>query len=72
MPVEEFNARMEKLVGIMKSTPTAPGFDEILVAGDPEWRIEAERLRDGIPIAQGNWDNLLKAAQSVGVAAPAL
>src|SRR5215510_4661162 len=70
MPVEEFTARMEKLVGIMKSTPVAPGYDEILVAGDPEWRIEAERLRDGIPIAQGNWDNLVKAAQSVGVPVP--
>lgn len=72
MPVEEFTARMEKLVGIMKSTPTAPGYDEVLVAGDPEWRIEAERRRDGIPIAQGNWDQLLKAAASVGVAVPAL
>jgi LDH2 family malate/lactate/ureidoglycolate dehydrogenase len=70
MPVEEFTARIEKLVGIMKSTATAPGYDEILVAGDPEWRIEAERLRDGIPVAQGNWDQLLKAAASVGVAAP--
>lgn len=70
MPVEEFTARMEKLVGIMKSTPAAPGYDEVLVAGDPEWRIEAERLRDGIPVAQGNWDNLVKAAASVGVAAP--
>ena len=70
MPVEEFTARMEKLVGIMKSTAVAPGYDEILVAGDPEWRIEAERRRDGIPVAQGNWDQLLKAAASVGVAAP--
>jgi LDH2 family malate/lactate/ureidoglycolate dehydrogenase len=72
MPVEEFTARMEKLVGIMKSTAIAPGYDEILVAGDPEWRIEAQRLRDGIPIAEGNWDALVKAAQSVGVAAPPL
>ena len=70
MPVEEFTARMEKLVGIMKSTAVAPAYDEILVAGDPEWRLEAERLRDGIPVAQGNWDQLLKAAASVGVAAP--
>jgi LDH2 family malate/lactate/ureidoglycolate dehydrogenase len=70
MPVEEFTARMTKLVGIMKSTAVAPGYDEVLVAGDPEWRLEAERLRDGIPVAQGNWDNLVKAAQSVGVAAP--
>jgi LDH2 family malate/lactate/ureidoglycolate dehydrogenase len=72
LPVGEFTARMEKLVGIMKATPTAPGYDEVLVAGDPEWRMEAERLRDGIPVAQGNWDMLCKAAASVGVAAPAV
>lgn len=72
MPVEEFTARMEKLVGIIKSTPAAPGYDEVLVAGDPEWRIEAQRLRDGVPIAEGNWENLCKAATSVGVAVPAL
>ena len=72
MPVEEFTARMEKLVGIMKSTPTAPGYDEVIVAGEPEWRIEAERLAKGIPIAEGNWSELCKAAARVGVAAPAV
>jgi LDH2 family malate/lactate/ureidoglycolate dehydrogenase len=70
MPVEEFTRRMEELVAIMKSTPAAPGFDEVLVAGEPEWRMEAQRLRDGIPIAEGNWSNLVKAAASVGVSAP--
>jgi LDH2 family malate/lactate/ureidoglycolate dehydrogenase len=54
----------------MKSTPTAPGFDEVLVAGDPEWRTEADRRKNGIPIAAGNWDALVKAAGRVGVAAP--
>lgn len=72
MPVEEFTARMEKLVGMMKGTPAAPGFDEVLVAGDPEWRIEAERLERGIPIAEGNWEQMVKAAGRVGVAAPGL
>src|ERR1051326_4832681 len=46
MPVEEFTARMEQLVGIMKSTPPAPGYDEVMVAGEPEWRMEAQRRRD--------------------------
>ena len=70
MPVEEFTARMEKLVALMKSTPPAPGYDEVLVAGDPEWRTEAERSKNGIPIADGNWESLLKAAARVGVSAP--
>ena len=40
-----------------------------MVAGDPEWRMEAERRANGIPIAAGNWDALLKAAARVGVPA---
>jgi LDH2 family malate/lactate/ureidoglycolate dehydrogenase len=72
MPVEELTARMETLVALIKSTPAAPGYDEVMVAGDPEWRTEAERRENGIPIADGNWDLLVKAAGRVGVKAPAL
>jgi len=69
MPVEEFTARVEQLVQIMKSTPAAPGYDEVMVAGDLEWRTEAERMKNGIPIADGNWEELSKAAVRVGVTA---
>jgi LDH2 family malate/lactate/ureidoglycolate dehydrogenase len=72
MPVEEFTARVERLVGIIKDTPPAPGYAEVMVAGDPEWRTEAERLKRGIPIADGNWKTLCEAAQRVNVAPPAL
>jgi LDH2 family malate/lactate/ureidoglycolate dehydrogenase len=70
MPLETFTARMEELVQRIKGTPTAPGHDEVLVAGDPEWRTEAERRRNGIPINDGNWRDMLKAAERVGVAPP--
>jgi LDH2 family malate/lactate/ureidoglycolate dehydrogenase len=70
MPLPEFTARVEALVGIMKSTAPAPGYSEVLVAGDPERRMEAERRQNGIPIADGNWEALSKAARSVGVPVP--
>jgi LDH2 family malate/lactate/ureidoglycolate dehydrogenase len=70
MPLEEFTSRMEKLVNLVKSTPTAPGYDEVLVAGDPEWRMETERLAHGIPIADGNWQKLVEAAGRVNVTVP--
>jgi LDH2 family malate/lactate/ureidoglycolate dehydrogenase len=70
MPVEEFTARVEQLVALMKSTAPAPGYDEVMVAGDPEWRTEAERRKSGIPIASGNWDALVKAAARVHVPSP--
>jgi LDH2 family malate/lactate/ureidoglycolate dehydrogenase len=70
MPLDQFTARVEQLVGLMKSTPAAPGYDEVMVAGDPEWRMEAERRKNGIPIAEGNWEQLVKAAGRVGVGTP--
>lgn len=69
LPVEEFTARMERLVALVKTTPPAPGYDEVMVAGDPEWRTEAERLKNGIPISDGNWESLIKTAARVGVPA---
>ena len=72
MPLEEFTARAERLVKLMKSAPTAPGYDEVLVAGDPEWRTEARRLTEGIPIPDGNWESLVKTAGRVKVAVPEL
>jgi len=71
MPLPEFTARVEQLVNLMKTTPAAPGFDEVMVAGDPEWRTEAQRLKDGIPIVEGNWEVLAKTAARVNVPVPA-
>ena len=68
MPVGEFTARMQKLVGLMKSTPVAQGYSEVLVAGDPEWRTEADRLQNGIPVDEGNWKELCETAAGLGVA----
>ena len=70
MPVEEFRARLEHLIAYMKSSLPAPGFDEVLVAGDPEWRMEEARLRGGIPLGQGTWTKLADVAARLGVAVP--
>lgn len=70
MPVEEFRARLEHLLTYVKSSAPAPGYDEVMVAGDPEWRCEAERLRSGILLGQGTWDALCKTAARLGVEMP--
>jgi LDH2 family malate/lactate/ureidoglycolate dehydrogenase len=72
LPLEEFTARMERLVATVKDTPVAAGYDEVLVAGDPEWRTEAERRERGIPVEDGNWKELCETGESLGVAAPAV
>ncbi len=58
MPLDEFTERMTFLVNLVKASRPAKGYDEVLVAGEPEWRAEAERLANGIPIAAPIWRSL--------------
>ena len=70
LPLDEFTARMERLIKAVKSSPPAKGYDEVLVAGEPEWRMEAERRANGIPLEQGTWKSLTKTASRLGVSSP--
>ena len=70
MPMDEFTARMQWLHDTLKSSAPAAGFDEVLVAGEPEWRAEEMRRRDGIPVARGIWDSLTKLANTLNVPSP--
>ncbi|MBI1786625.1 MAG: Ldh family oxidoreductase [Acidobacteria bacterium] len=70
LPADEFKARMDWLIRAVKSAPPAAGYSEVLVANEPELRIEAVRSREGIPVEEGNWKSLVDTAARLGVAAP--
>ncbi len=70
MPVEEFDQRMDHLVQLVKATPPAAGYDEVLVAGEPEWRNARKRGAEGIPLSAGVWKELAKTASTVDVKPP--
>jgi len=70
MGLNEFEGRIGHLVAMMKSSEPIEGHDEILVAGEPEWRTEAERRRQGIPITRSLWERLSEIAAEVKVAPP--
>jgi len=70
MPAEEFQRRVEWLVNTVKSAAPAKGYREMMVAGDPEWRAEAERRQNGIPLGDGIWKCLVEAAARLGVGPP--
>ena len=40
---------------------------QVLLPGDPERRVKEQRERDGIPIDQTTWNQIVAAAESVGV-----
>lgn len=49
-PLPEFRRLMDETVAYMKSSRPAPGFDEVLVPGELEFRTLRQREKDGIPI----------------------
>ncbi len=67
MPAEEFAQRITWLVNTVKSAAPAKGYHEVMVAGDPEWRAEAERRQKGIPLGDGTWRCLAETAARLGV-----
>jgi LDH2 family malate/lactate/ureidoglycolate dehydrogenase len=67
MPLSEFEARLKRFVADLKSAAPAEGYEEVLVAGEPEQRTEAARRREGIPIADEVWEALSKVGSELGV-----
>jgi uncharacterized oxidoreductase len=46
----------------LRKSPVAPGFDRVRIAGEPERETRAKRERDGIPVDDTTWRELLAAA----------
>ena len=65
-----FAAVLDGLLDELRAIPPAPGFDEVLVAGDPEDRARAERERTGVPIAPALWGTLRALSDELGVPVP--
>lgn len=55
-PLERFRELMSETVQYMKSSPPAPGFEEVYVPGELEFKKQAERLDSGIPVDPSTWD----------------
>jgi len=66
LPVEEFNARMDRLIAELKSVPLAAGFDEVYFPGELESRAE-ERHRDGLALPEQTITDLQRLADETGV-----
>ncbi|MEE2910734.1 MAG: Ldh family oxidoreductase [Candidatus Poribacteria bacterium] len=67
VPESFFHQQIRDLIEWVKSSRCAPGFDEILVPGEPEQRIKAEREKNGIPIDSETWSQIFSAGQKLGL-----
>jgi LDH2 family malate/lactate/ureidoglycolate dehydrogenase len=67
---DAFAGVLGNLLDELRAIPPARGFDEVLVAGDPEDRARAERERDGIPIVPALWTKLCALSEELGITPP--
>ena len=65
-----FQSEVGQLVEYVKSCPRVEGVSEIVLPGDPERRLAAQRTREGIFLDDENWNALVKLGQNLSVAAP--
>ena len=68
---DAFAGVLSGLLGELRAIRPARGFDEVLVAGDPQDRARAERERSGVPIEPALWASLQALSSELGVTIPA-
>jgi uncharacterized oxidoreductase len=66
-PIDEFRTRVAELVEHVKSSPPAPGFQEVMVPGEYGFRQEQKRRRDGIVVEETTWAEIQAIARELGV-----
>lgn len=71
-PMADFIARMDAFVAQAHSAAPAPGFDSVLVPGEPQERVRAERLAQGIPLPDATIAELQELGAEQQVPFPAL
>jgi LDH2 family malate/lactate/ureidoglycolate dehydrogenase len=64
-------AEADGIIEKIKAVPPARGFEEVLVPGEPELRSAERRRREGIPVPEDTWAEIVATARSLDVALPA-
>ena len=66
MPLEEFKAEVDRYIRMMKDSRKAPGFDEILLPGEIEYRTRARMMKEGFEVSGKLADELAELSVALG------
>jgi uncharacterized oxidoreductase len=67
VPVKEFKAEVDRLIGEIKSSPPRAGVQEVLLPGEREHRTMLQRRKEGIPIDERSWNDLVDTCFKLGI-----
>ena len=66
-PADDFKKNMDKWIKRFRSAKTIAGAERVLIPGDPEREMEAERMANGIPLLKPVIDDLKFLGEKFGV-----
>jgi len=67
MPVDQFKREADELIRAMKRSKPIPGFAEVLIPGEPEFRTKKRRLSNGIYVPERTWKEITDTARDLNV-----
>lgn len=70
MPVAEFKARMSAFIADIKAAKLRPGFTEVFIPGEIDYRREQEYRRDGAKLDAETFDRLKSLAETLQIDFP--
>jgi uncharacterized oxidoreductase len=62
-----FDGEISRYVAYFKDTKPAAGVDAVLIPGEPEAAMRAERSKNGVPLPDDTWAAIVNTAREVGV-----
>jgi len=66
-PDNFFDGEIARYVKYFKDTKPAAGVESVLIPGDPEAAMLAERTKNGVPLPDDTWAAIVATAREVGV-----
>lgn len=66
-PLEDFKAKADEMIRNVKESKTAEGFEEIVLPGERAQEEYKRRSREGVPVREEHWEQVLVIGEEVGV-----
>jgi hydroxycarboxylate dehydrogenase B len=66
-PANFFDGEIARYVDFIRATKPIAGTENVLIPGDPERKMRAERAKNGIPLPDDTWAAIVNTAREVGV-----
>ncbi len=66
-PAADFKFHMDKWIGRFRSATPVAGEEQVLIPGDPEREMEANRLKTGIPLLKSVSEDLILTGEKFGI-----